>query len=385
MKHLESMLQSRLAATKAKGSLRSLKIMDPALIDFTSNDYLGLARSKSIFEEIQSRLQLQSIHYNGSTGSRLLSGNTDAVEETEVELAHLFKSDEALIFNSGYVANLAVLSTLPQRNDTILYDEYAHACMKDGARLSPAKHWSFRHNDLDDLESKLKKATGHIFVAVESIYSMDGDACPLLQLVELTDRYAATLVLDEAHSTGTFGPDGAGIAVAQGLEHRIGIRVHTFGKAMGAHGACVAGSAVLRQSLINYARPFIYTTALPVHSVVSISSSFRYLKAHPILQEDLKKKVALFTQQIGDHEGWTTGVTAIQSVVFPGSEHVKHIAQRLQGKGFDVRPILSPTVPVGKERIRICLHTYNTDDEIMRLATELRLIRNEMPDAIVYL
>lgn len=381
MKHLESMLQSRLAATKAKGSLRSLKIMDPSMIDFTSNDYLGLARSKSIFEEVQSRLQLQPIHYNGATGSRLLSGNTKVVEETEVELARLFKSDETLIFNSGYVANLAVLSTLPQRNDTILYDEYAHACMKDGARLSAARHWSFRHNDLNDLESKLKKATGHIFVAVESIYSMDGDACPLLQLVELTDRYAATLILDEAHSTGTFGPDGAGISVAQGLEHRIGIRVYTFGKAMGAHGACVAGSMALRQSLINYARPFIYTTALPAHSLVSISSSFRYLKAHLTLQKDLEKKVALFTKQTG----WTTGTTAIQSVIYPGNESVKRIAQRLQDNGFDVRPILSPTVPAGKERIRICLHTYNTDEEIIRLATELRIIRNEMPDAIVYI
>lgn len=381
MKHLESMLQLRLAATKAKGSLRSLKIMDPSMIDFTSNDYLGLARSKSIFEEVQSRLQLQPIHYNGATGSRLLSGNTKVVEETEVELARLFKSDETLIFNSGYVANLAVLSTLPQRNDTILYDEYAHACMKDGARLSAARHWSFRHNDLNDLESKLKKATGHIFVAVESIYSMDGDACPLLQLVELTDRYAATLILDEAHSTGTFGPDGAGISVAQGLEHRIGIRVYTFGKAMGAHGACVAGSMALRQSLINYARPFIYTTALPAHSLVSISSSFRYLKAHLTLQKDLEKKVALFTKQTG----WTTGTTAIQSVIYPGNESVKRIAQRLQDNGFDVRPILSPTVPAGKERIRICLHTYNTDEEIIRLATELRIIRNEMPDAIVYI
>ena len=244
MKHLDSILQARLAATNSKGSLRSLKIMDPALIDFTSNDYLGLARSKSLFEETQSRLQLLSIHSNGATGSRLLSGNSLLVEETEAELARLFRCEETLIFNSGYVANLAVLATLPQRNDTILYDEYAHACMKDGTRLSAAKHWPFRHNDLVDLESKIKKATGNIFIAVESIYSMDGDECPLAQLVELTDRYGATLILDEAHSTGNLGPNGAGVAIAQELAHRIGVRIYTFGKAMRAHGACVAGSAL---------------------------------------------------------------------------------------------------------------------------------------------
>lgn len=289
-------------------------------------------------------------------------------------LANIFKASRALIFNSGYAANLGVLSSLPQRGDTILYDELVHACIKDGARLSLAARFSFRHNDLNDLESKLKKAQGKIFIAVESIYSMDGDQCPLEELVNLAERYHAFVILDEAHSTGVMGKSGSGLAVSLGVQSKVAVRVYTFGKAMGIHGACVVGSNQLIDYLINFSRPFIYTTALPPHSVASIECAFKYLDQHIDLQSTLQNRIKLFL----DSTRWLTNrahsKSAIQTAIFSGNDSTRLAAQKLQDNGFDVRPILSPTVPAGKERLRICIHTYNTDSEIVSLAESLRSV-----------
>jgi 8-amino-7-oxononanoate synthase len=376
-RELDDLLNRRLHASLTHGALRSLQVASPGLIDFTSNDYLGLARSEKLFQLIQDRLIERPGPINGSTGSRLLSGNSELAEQTETELTSVFNGEAALLFNSGYTANLAVLATIPQRNDTILYDELAHACMKDGARLSHARHWSFKHNDLSDLEIKLNKATGSVFVAVESVYSMDGDLAPLQQLVELTGRYGATLMVDEAHSTGAFGPGGAGLGVALGLENKIGIRIYTFGKAMGVHGACVIGSRALREYLINYARPFIYTTALPMHSILSISSAFRFLRDNLGLQDTLKERIALFKQRLTGTIEKVDSESAIQCIIIPGNERVKSAAAYLKNHGFDIRPILSPTVPVGRERIRICLHAFNSMQEVKQLAEVLNSMRIE--------
>lgn len=373
----DSLFSRRLHASMANGSLRSLRLDNPELIDFTSNDYLGLARSEQLFRYIQDRIEPDSGPINGSTGSRLLSGNSKLAEDTEAELTSVFNAEASLLFNSGYVANLAVLSTVPQRNDTILYDELAHACMKDGARLSNARHWSFRHNDLDELGNKLSRATGNVFVAVESVYSMDGDFAPLQALVELTEKYRATLVVDEAHSTGIVGPAGGGLAVALGLQERIGIRIYTFGKAMGVHGACVSGSHALKQYLINFARPFIYTTALPMHSIVSISSAFHFLRDNPGLQETLRERIASFKIGMIGNLQTVESESAIQCIIVPGNERVKSASEYLNTRGFDVRPILSPTVPIGKERLRICLHTFNSPEEIRQLRDVLSTMTME--------
>ena len=179
--NLDDWLKAKLNNRKENNLFRELK-KPTGLVDFCSNDYLGLARSAELFQQIFQRCQNDEEKKNGATGSRLLSGNSNLAEEVERKLANLFKSETALILNSGYTANLAIFSSLPQRNDTILYDELAHASIKDGARLSLAKKFSFRHNDLNDLEGKLKKATGNTYVAVESVYSMDGDECPLTDL-----------------------------------------------------------------------------------------------------------------------------------------------------------------------------------------------------------
>jgi 8-amino-7-oxononanoate synthase len=376
MKKLDSIMLQQLDKRKVDGALRALVVTDPNLVDFTSNDYLGLARSTLLSDMIALKKQQLQITKNGSTGSRLLSGNTSIAVQTESLLAEIFWAESTLLFNSGYSANLAVLSSLPQRKDTIIYDEYAHACIKDGARLSMATRLSFKHNDLEDLESKLKKVTGHAFIAVESIYSMDGDECPLGDLIDLSEKYEATVILDEAHSTGTYAEHGAGFAASLNLEKRVPVRIHTFGKAMGVHGACVAGSDVLCQYLVNFARPFIYTTAPDPHSIIAIGESFNYLKDHHYLQQELREKIDRFTVRMEGCDSRIKSTSSIQAFIIPGNENCRAAAKRLQSIGMDVRPILSPTVRAGQERLRICLHSFNTDEQIRRLTDDLRLISN---------
>ncbi len=369
-------LNHKLQTREQENSLRKLT-PHFSLIDFTSNDYLGLSRSRDLFDEIHTKTSALDPR-NGATGSRLLSGNSEYTEHVEKKLAGLFKSEETLIFNSGYTANLAVLSSIPQRHDTIIYDELAHACIKDGVRLSLARSFSFRHNDLDDLESKLKRISeGNIFIAVESIYSMDGDQCPLNDLVKLADRYNATIIIDEAHSTGSLGGQGSGLTVQLGLESQVPIRIYTFGKAMGIHGACVAASKTVRDYLINFARPFIYTTALPPHSIASIECAFDFLQRNISLQQTLKSRIELFLTSTKSILNRVPSSSSIQTALYPGNSKVKKAAGILQKKGLDVRPILSPTVPVGSERLRICLHTYNTDEEIKLLASALEQLGSQ--------
>lgn len=365
-KLLPQIILRKLQKRKEENSFRKLT-QHSGLIDFTSNDYLGLSRSEELFELIKKKAEGLP-HRNGATGSRLLSGNNQYTEEVEQKLASIFNSEAALIFNSGYAANQAVLSSIPQKGDTILYDELAHACIRDGARLSLASRFPFLHSDLNDLEARLKKAQGNIFIAVESIYSMDGDECPLKEIVALADKYSATIILDEAHSTGIMGKNGAGYAASLELENKIPIRVYTFGKAMGVHGACVAGSKDLIDYLINFARPFIFTTASAPHSIASIDCSFQYLADNLKLQKELNDRVSFFnseSQKLNLQK--LASKSQIQGIVVPGNENTKKIAAILQQQRFDVRPILSPSVAKGSERLRICLHTFNTTEEIKQL------------------
>lgn len=365
MEHsLEDSLQKKLSNRQASNNLRSL-VVNTSHIDFSSNDYLGLARSQALFEKIKQHTE--QYPYNGATGSRLISGNSQQVVEAEEKLSKLFQSEACLIVNSGYMANLTVLSSVPQRNDTILYDELAHACIKDGARLSMASRHPFKHNDLDDLESKLKKSSGTKFVVVESVYSMDGDLCPLEELTFLTEKYNAILIVDEAHSTGLFTETGAGYVVSKKLASKIPIRIYTFGKAMGIHGACICTSTAVKNYLINFSRPFIYTTALPPHSISSIVCAFDYLHENKTLQKALSNQINYFKNHLA-----TESKTPIQPIIIPGNERVKEIAGILHKEGIFVKPILSPTVKEGSERLRICLHSFNTQTEIDSLICSLK-------------
>ena len=335
---------------------RSLKLPAGG-VDFTSNDYLGLARSEELYRLISQAMSTSPQKRNGSTGSRLLSGNSELAESTEQKLASIFRSEAALMFDSGYTANLAVLSTLPQRGDTIIMDELSHASLKDGARLSLAEKWNFKHNDIGDLRRKLEMASGNKWIVVESLYSMDGDESPIDEVISLAETFNARVVFDEAHTTGIINHN-----------KKVAIRVCTFGKAMGVHGACVCASKEIKDLLINFSRPFIYTTAPSDHSFVSASCAFDFLFANDHLHDQLNRNVNYF-RSIAP---WKTSNTQIQVVIIPGQENVVRAALHLQSKGFDVRPILSPTVKEGQERLRICLHTFNTNDEIRGLVDEMK-------------
>jgi len=349
------------------GNKRSLTLADEKLVDFSSNDYLGLSRSEGLKTQILSNYEKLSPK-NGSTGSRLLTGNSLLATQTESELAKLFGYNACLIFNSGYTANLGFFSCLPQRGDTILYDELSHACIKDGSRLSLAKSMPFKHNDLEDLERKLKLSEGEIYIACEAVYSMDGDFAPLKKLCLLSEKYNAKLVVDEAHSTGVFGNNGAGLVAELGLTEQVYATIFTFGKAMGIHGACVASNQMVIDYIINYSRPFIYTTAPSSFEFIAIQQAFKFLKNTPKLATDLKENITLFNQDLKvQRPARYLSNSAVQVVITSGNQKAKTTSKQLKEMGFDVRPILSPTVREGEERLRICLHSFNSKKEIMSL------------------
>lgn len=354
-------IKDKLSKRKEENAFRTLKT-NQHLVDFCSNDYLGFSREKEIHDQ-----HGVSTPCYGATGSRLISGNHQITEETESYLANFYQAEAALIFNSGYNANIGLFQCLPQRNDTIIYDELIHASIRDGIKLSNAKNFAFEHNNLEALENKLKQASGIVYVAVESVYSMDGDFAPLLEITKLCKKYNAAVIVDEAHAAGIFG-NGLGLVAELQLEKEVFSRIVTFGKAFGTHGAAVLGSNLLRDYLINYSRAFIYTTALPLQSIVSIKNAHEFLKQNTNRIEDLKKNINYF--KLNTQHSTLKVVTSespIQCLIVSGNDEVKKLALKIQEQGFDVRPILSPTVPKGKERLRICLHSFNTKEEINQL------------------
>ena len=314
-------------------------------------------------------LHIRSTGINGSTGSRLISGNTDYAESLEQWIADYHEAESGLLFNSGYDANLGLLSSLPQRHDTVIHDELAHASIIDGIRLSNATRYNFKHNDINSLEQKLKAANGLIYVVVESVYSMDGDQAPLQAIKILCKRYDAALIVDEAHALGVFGK---GLVNKLNLQHDVFARVITFGKALGAHGAIVLGSVALRNYLINFSRSFIYTTAAPLHQLVSIKAGYTFLANSAFLIDILHQKIMLYNRLMKVISPGNNSDSAIQTIIIGGNDETKKAAQALQQQGFDVRPILSPTVPTSTERLRICLHTYNTDEQITQLTNLIK-------------
>ncbi|HXC03909.1 MAG TPA: 8-amino-7-oxononanoate synthase [Bacteroidia bacterium] len=364
-------------ALKKREEQHALRHLQPLtnLIDFCSNDYLGFARSA---RHTAGATTVSGLHQaTGSTGSRLLSGNSQQYENLEQKIAGFHSAECGLLFNSGYDANIGLFSALGSREDIVLYDSLIHASVRDGIRLSHASAYSFRHNDTVHLEERLNnlKSTGQVFVAVESIYSMDGDRAPLEAITALCRRHGACLIVDEAHATGVAGSQGEGLVTALHLQEHVFARVHTFGKALGCHGAVVLGSDTLRTFLINFSRSFIYTTALPPLSLLAIESGYERLQQSEGLTEALAQKTELFGKLMQDYQQvYTLHQTPIQTVIIPGNESVKRAAAVLQQAGLDVRPILSPTVPAGKERLRICIHLFNTDQEIELLARSLRSV-----------
>ncbi len=366
----------QLEARSQKGILRSLTSPAPGLVDFSSNDYLGLAASEVLAQRITEEIGHTPAH--GATGSRLLSGNTHYAQELEEELALFHGAEAALLFNSGYAANCGFFSAVPQRGDTLFYDEASHASMKEGIRLSFAQSFPFRHNDVEDLQRKVKRAQGDVYVAVESLYSMDGDFAPLLELVTLCQEQGLFLVVDEAHSNGMYGQNGEGLVSALKLEEQVFARVMTFGKAMGCHGAAVIGPRQLQQFLLNFSRPFIYTTALPLASLVAIRQAYRLLPELSTERSRVQELSNYYQSLTPDLSVWApfSGKQAqngspIQAWQLPNPVALRNLAQRIQASGFDVRPVFSPTVRAGKERLRLVLHAYNTPTQVLELCNLL--------------
>ena len=365
-------IKHRIAQRVADGSLRELSTsLRP--IDFCSNDYLGFATSPDLQSAIHAESMKQGPLPIGSGGSRLLNGNTAYAEATEKYIANFHNAEAGLIFNSGYDANIGLLSSLGHRGDTFICDELIHASLIDGVRLTHANRYTFKHNDLEQLEDKLKHAKGIIYVVVESVYSMNGDLAPLLQIANLCKSFGANLIVDEAHATGVLGAYGRGLVQALSVEELVFARIATFGKAIGCHGAIVLGSEDLRRYLINFARSFIYTTAAPLHNIIAVNCAYRMLEKGNYVEE-LQRRIAYFSE-LATHfniKELLPVPSAIQTITIPGNQKVKNVALKLQTLGFDVRPILSPTVAIGAERLRICLHLYNTEDEIRQLLLQLQ-------------
>lgn len=363
------MLQ-KLAQRNLQGNNRKLFLPGKGT-DFCSNDYLGITSGKVL------PMDQQETAY-GATGSRLLSGNSEAAMALETFLAAYHDREAALLFNSGYDANLGLFAAVVNRHSTVLYDEYCHASILDGIRLSPAKKtFRFRHNNLADLERKLKQhaGAGPLIIALESVYSMEGSIAPLEAVSILAAQYDAVLIVDEAHATGVFGQRGEGLVQQLGLQDKVFARVHTFGKAMGCHGAVVVGSQVLKDYLVNFARSFIYTTALPAQALDTIARAYTWMRDTPGTIVRLQELIRYFGRQAAAQtvKGWKQSITPIQSLVTGNNERTRALAAWLNKKGIQVSAVLSPTVPEGAERIRICLHAFNTEEEIDALLDAISL------------
>lgn len=353
--------QESLDKRKEEGTLRRLKLQSNG-IDFYSNDYLGFAKSKELqyllLQKVMDNPQLLS----GSTGSRLISGNSEIAVSVENEIAQKHQFESALLFPSGYNANLALFSTLPNRHDVVIVDEQIHRSVHDACKLSNAKKLKFNHNDPEDLENILKRQEGHCYIAIESLYSMEGDFAPIQEIAVLAGKYNASLIVDEAHSFGVFG---YGLIEKHQLQHQVSAAVMTYGKALGAHGAIILCNETVKSYLINFASSFIYTTSAQDFQWMSIKTGYEFLDQHHELAVKLQDNIKIFRSR--NLKSPSAETSPVQAIVIPDNQKLKRLQDILSEEGFLTYAIYSPTVKEGSERLRICLHSFNTEEEIMKL------------------
>lgn len=354
-------LEEALEKRKQAGILRTLRSRKEG-VDFYSNDYLGFAKNKTFLDLLLKTVQENPELLKGSTGSRLISGNTSVVTETEECIAKEHQYESALLFPSGYNANLALFAALPNRHDTVIVDEKIHRSVHDACKMSNAKKIKFRHNDCGHLEDILKRQQGNIYIAVESLYSMDGDLCPLQEIADLAVKYNAALIVDEAHAFGVFG---YGLVGRFHLQKNVLATVVTYGKALGTHGAAVLTNDVIKSYLINFASSFIYTTAAHDFLWMSIRKGYEFLNENNTAPSQLQKNVSIFRK--GNIKSPSDENSPIQSIIIPDNHQLKMMAETLSDNGFLTNPIFSPTIKQGTERLRICLHSFNTEEEIVML------------------
>lgn len=358
------------------------RILSPVQgIDFTSNDYLGFSHSERIRNAVLHALENGTPL--GAGGSRLLRGNHEEFEILETKAASFFESERALYFSNGYAANLAIFSTLPQRDDLILYDSLIHASIHDGISLGRAKSISIRHSDVESFETEIKKwrnagGKGQPWIAVESIYSMDGDCAPLEEFFNLANQYDGFLVIDEAHATGVLGKNGRGLAASLPKQENV-ISLHTCGKALGASGAFICVNEIFYNYLINRARSFIYSTAPSPLVTVAVREALQILSTEPSYTENLNRLYTFANKQLKKSLGIRGSGTHILPIIIGENRRAVQISHRLQKEGFDVRAIRPPTVPEGTARLRISITLNIYENDIQNVFTLLsEIIKEEL-------
>lgn len=379
---LEGFLAARLAEIESRGLRRRLYTLDGSqgievhrdgreLINFSSNDYLGLANHPALREAALAECERGGF---GAGASRLVCGTLAAHEELEAELADFKRTEAALSFSSGYAAALGVIPALCGSEDVVILDKLSHACLVDGARLSGATIRVFPHNDLGKLESHLRWASekhpaARVLVVAESVYSMDGDIAPVAEIVALKERFGAWLLLDEAHAVGVFGESGRGVADRAGVVDRVEIQMGTLGKALGSHGAYIAGSGALREFLVNRARSFIFSTAPPAPVTAAARAALKVSRSAEgdALRASLWRNIACLAESLDLKET----ASAIIPWIIGGEGEAMEISAKLLERGFLVPAIRYPTVARGAARLRVALTSSHSTENIQKLASAL--------------
>ena len=377
-------IHHRLRALEANGLLRTLRA--PSGIDLSSNDYLGLANHPRIRQRLIDAVAREGV---GSTGSRLLRGERETFRAVEARFARFKGTERSLYFSSGYLANLAVMTTFAEAGDVMISDERNHASLIDGIRLSPARREIFAHNDVAALRRAIERARqacdpstssgspraesrGECFVVVESLFSMDGDEAPLADYAEICEATGAHLIVDEAHAVGVYGERGSGLIEEQGIGDRVFLSVNTAGKALGVSGAFVAGPAWAIDYVIQRARPFIFSTAPPPALASALDASLDLVAEEPQRRAALRERAAnLRARLLMAGIPVAPGTSHIVPVLIGGNDEAVAVADAMQADGFDVRAIRPPTVPPGTARLRISVNVNLTEEAIERFVTLL--------------
>ncbi len=377
-----SISAAHVRSLEALKSRNRYRVLSPRKnLDFASNDYLALANSP----ELAAALSQQLAHNTpvGATGSRLLRGNHQQHEALEAQAASHFQTQGALFFSSGFLANYAIFSTLPMRADLVVYDELIHASVHDGLKAGKAETKSARHNcpqSFNDiiLSWRTNGGTGRVWIALESLYSMDGDRAPLLEFSEIANTHDAFLIIDEAHATGVYGPQGRGLASQIASNENV-ITMHTCGKALGAMGALICAPSPLLDFLINRSRAFIYSTAPSPLMAACVSSALKISAGDDTRRQNLSQLVTTACQHLAEYCDIQSTGTQIQPILMGSDEQALAIAGAMQAHGFDIRAIRPPTVPTGTSRLRLSFTLNVTPDQtrnmIEKLSEELARIR----------
>jgi 8-amino-7-oxononanoate synthase len=372
-------IEKLLAQRQKDGLLRILRPADSRrdgkiyrdgteFFDFSSNDYLGLSGHQRLKEASQKAIESLGA---GASASRLLSGDLNIHHLAEERVAQFKGKESALVFNSGYQANVGIISSLCNRADAVFCDRLSHASIIDGVRLSGAKLFRFGHNDLDHLDSLLKKESPKFensLIVTETIFSMDGDKAPLKELVNIKDKYGCLLMVDEAHATGIFGKTGAGVVEEQGLSDRIELIMGTFSKALGSFGAYLACSRKIKDYLINSCRSFIYSTALPPAVMAANIEALNILKDEPFRRKKLLANADYFRDRLCQNQFDVRGQSQIIPLIVADTGRASRLSTQLRRSGYWVLPIRPPTVPQGQARLRFSLTYHHTKQVLEALA-----------------